>query len=543
MRPRLRSRPAAGTRAEHRRGPFQPRFCLEGARPLSGGARKLRRGGPPRARLCYRACQPWRAAQPAPALRRRARKLQRAVPSCPVMRTQWPGGPTRFPGSAGTTRPSPRMTGCCLSTPAAPRSGCGAADCSSCAGASATHWRPLLARSSLHRTDRDAGGAPELWPSFSGWTRHCPATTGRWFCRLMRREPWLGKANVFAARKQFADAFAAFHRALQVQADRARAHTGLAHLHLVEFRYDQAFVAYDNAFALEPDLPDAQGVRLHAKLHLCDWRDLAVSANVCSPPCGPARRRLRRFRSSGCRTYRGSTGLRPHRGRGRLSFRGAVDAATTRHGRGARPGGYLSPDMHDHPVGFLLAGVFEQHDRARFETFIVSYGPERDGPMRTRIKRGAEHFLDVRAQGDPRSPNGCVRFASTSPSMLRATPWRAAGHPRWRCRGRAGRLSGLSRHLAHRGSITSSPTASSFRRGRAAFQREGRLPAGIFQANDDRRPRPMSAVSREALGLPGHGLVLCSFNHSAKLTPEVFDIWMRLLKQIEGSVLWLLAAN
>ena len=64
-----------------------------------------------------------------------------------------------------------------------------------------------------------------------------------------------------------------------------------------------------------------------------------------------------------------------------------------------------------------------------------------------------------------------------------------------------------------------------------------------FQANDDRRPRPTSAVSREALGLPGHGLVLCNFNHSAKLTPEVFDIWMRLLKEIEGSVLWLLAAN
>ena len=357
---------------------------------------------------------------------------------------------------------------------------------------------------------------------------------------------WLGKANVFAARKQNADAFAAFHRALQVQADRARAHTGLGNLHLVEFRYDQAFVAYDNAFALEPDLPDAQGVRLHAKLHLCDWRDLAAerecllaavrSGAQAAPPLAVLGLSDLPADQLACARIAVAAGLPSVARPTRLQLGMAEERVRV---------AYLSPDMHDHPVGFLLAGVFEQHDRARFEMFIVSYGPERDGPMRTRIKRAAEHFLDVRAQGD-------AAIAERLRALRIDVAVDLAGHtvgarPGILAAGVAGVQVGYLGYPATSGApwldyILADRFVIPEGDERHFSEKVVCLPES-FQANDDRRPRPTSAVSREALGLPGHGLVLCNFNHSAKLTPEVFDIWMRLLKEIEGSVLWLLAAN
>jgi protein O-GlcNAc transferase len=64
-----------------------------------------------------------------------------------------------------------------------------------------------------------------------------------------------------------------------------------------------------------------------------------------------------------------------------------------------------------------------------------------------------------------------------------------------------------------------------------------------YQANDVARPAPGTTPSRQALGLPETGFVFCNFNNSYKITPNLFDIWMRLLKQIDGSVLWLLESS
>jgi predicted O-linked N-acetylglucosamine transferase (SPINDLY family) len=65
-----------------------------------------------------------------------------------------------------------------------------------------------------------------------------------------------------------------------------------------------------------------------------------------------------------------------------------------------------------------------------------------------------------------------------------------------------------------------------------------RLPH-TYQANDDKRVAAKTQ-SRSAYGLPEEAIVFCSFNGAFKLTPEVFDCWLRLLQAVERSVLWLL---
>jgi predicted O-linked N-acetylglucosamine transferase (SPINDLY family) len=69
-----------------------------------------------------------------------------------------------------------------------------------------------------------------------------------------------------------------------------------------------------------------------------------------------------------------------------------------------------------------------------------------------------------------------------------------------------------------------------------------RLPDS-FQANDHRRERPGTPPLRAGAGLPEAGFVFCSFNGQYKITPTVFDVWMRLLGRVPGSVLWLAVLN
>ena len=64
-----------------------------------------------------------------------------------------------------------------------------------------------------------------------------------------------------------------------------------------------------------------------------------------------------------------------------------------------------------------------------------------------------------------------------------------------------------------------------------------------YQVNDTKRSISDKAFTREGLGLPPTGFVFCCFNDNFKITPRVFDCWMRILKRVEGSVLWLLEDN
>jgi len=64
-----------------------------------------------------------------------------------------------------------------------------------------------------------------------------------------------------------------------------------------------------------------------------------------------------------------------------------------------------------------------------------------------------------------------------------------------------------------------------------------------YQVNDARRPRPEHGSTREDAGLPRDAFVFCCFNNTFKLAPRMFDVWMRILRDVDGSVLWLMEDN
>jgi predicted O-linked N-acetylglucosamine transferase (SPINDLY family) len=209
--------------------------------------------------------------------------------------------------------------------------------------------------------------------------------------------------------------------------------------------------------------------------------------------------------------------------------------------------GYLSADFREHPMAFLMAGVFEAHDRARFEVvgIDISARPVPDGALRQRLLGAFDEFVPAGALSDAALASairaqridilvdlmGLTRESRLPALLQRPAPVQVnyLGFP-----GTCGAAE-LDYIIGDRW-VTPAGREADF------AERIVRLPDS-FQANDARRPTPAPPASRAELGLPEEGFVFCCFNNSYKLLPRSFDIWMRLLAQVPGSVLWLLASH
>jgi protein O-GlcNAc transferase len=204
--------------------------------------------------------------------------------------------------------------------------------------------------------------------------------------------------------------------------------------------------------------------------------------------------------------------------------------------------GYFSGDLRDHATSYLLAGLLEAHDRSRFEIRAYSYGPDDHSPMRARLARTFDAFVDARELGDVQLAE---RIAADQVHILVDLD----GYTRRnRARVLQFRPAPLCAHyLGFPGTLGSPDVdyliadAYVIPSGAERFFREAvvRLP-GCYQANDDQRLIPDLTPTRHDAGLPDNAFVFCAFNRPYKITPDVFDVWTRILRSVPASVLWLL---
>lgn len=201
---------------------------------------------------------------------------------------------------------------------------------------------------------------------------------------------------------------------------------------------------------------------------------------------------------------------------------------------------YLSADYVQHPVMHVLAEVFELHDRDRFELWAYSYGrPEGDG-MRERLRAGFDAFHDVHARTDAEIARHLREHQiDIAVDLMGYTEGTRLGIFRHRPAPVAVNLIGYPGTLGLDdfdyivGDATLMPPGSE----RFYSEQLVRVP-GCYLPVDRRRPVAL-APPRQALGLPEGGFVFCAFSHPRKISPDVFAVWMRLLRQLPGSVLWL----
>lgn len=306
-------------------------------------------------------------------------------------------------------------------------------------------------------------------------------------------------------------------------------------------RYPAVVADCDDILKANPHFKYARGTRLYAKLHACDWRDRdsEIAAAITEQRSGyPVLQPLQAV----AMTTSGKDLLDSSRIWVKHQFAGSEQplwrGESYRHDRIRIA--YVSADFGDHPVMTLAAGVFENHDRTKFEITAISTGPNRGGPMRQRLQNAFDRFIDLSNHSGTEIAQtirnleidiavdlmGHTQGAPTSVFAQRGAPVQAAwlGFP-----GSSG-----APYIDY---IIADRTAIPDDQKDCYSEKIVWLPASCFP-NDSQRARPQT-TSRHDAGLPGSGVVFCNFGKSLKFAPDVFAVWMRLLLQIPDSVLWL----
>jgi protein O-GlcNAc transferase len=339
-------------------------------------------------------------------------------------------------------------------------------------------------------------------------------------------------------------ALAAFEQALTCQPDFPEACYNRGNAWRELGNLAEAIAAYRNALRLRPDYADAFSQLVYHHAQACAWDDYdadqerligMVRAGIRVPPFYLLPSTASASDQQTCaRHWIGP--ISPPRevvfGHGASIERQRIRL------------GYLSGDFHQHATAELTAELFETHDRDRFEVSAYSYGPDDKSPMRARLESAFDRFIDIRALSHREAAE---RIHADQIDILidlkgythRARPEIPAYHPSPVQVSYLGYPATMGADFIDYiivDSFVVPPIQQVF-----FSERLVHLP-GSYQVND--RKREVTRVaSRQACGLPPEALVLCCFNNSYKISPLFFDIWMRLLRAIPGSVLWLLEAN
>lgn len=307
-------------------------------------------------------------------------------------------------------------------------------------------------------------------------------------------------------------------------------------------RFDEALDSYTRALKINPDSDWLLGMWLHAKMHLCDWSNLDSRIADLAAKIRQARNVTPPFPVLPLIDYpplqrqAAETWVREKHPPSRLL---PPIAKRARHER-IRVG-YFSGDYRDHPVSLLTAEMFERHDRSRFEVNAFSFGPDTQDQMRKRMERAFDRFIDVRGKSD-------LDVAQLARNMQLDIAVDLAGFTEG-CRPNIFALRAAPLQVSYLGYLgtvgapymdylIANPTIIPLEHQRHYAEKIVYLPS--YQANDSTRVISDKRFSREELGLPRTGFVFCCFNASYKILPEIFNRWMRILRQVKDSVLFLL---
>ncbi|MES2711268.1 MAG: tetratricopeptide repeat protein, partial [Pseudomonadota bacterium] len=342
-----------------------------------------------------------------------------------------------------------------------------------------------------------------------------------------------------------AEAQASLQHLLVLQPDNAGARFLLAESRLFSDDFVGAIEAFSALLALEPDHPYALGGLLHAHQRGCLWDGLAEVATAAIAATAEDRLAAQPFYLMAATDDPAVhlAGARIWLGTENTETEALAAPAITGSGAGRVRLAYISPDFGDHPVSLLTVGLFEQHDRDRFEVTGVMIGPATQSPMAERVTRSFDHYINawetpdealvarLREAGTDIAIDlaGFTTHSRSRLFLLRAAPLQV-------------NFLGVSASMgvATHDYVVVDPFVAPAGAEPAFTEKLLRLPH-CYMPNDRTRAIAESCPPRAAQGLPEQGLVFAAFNAAFKITPEVFATWCRLLAATPGSVLWLAA--
>ncbi len=351
----------------------------------------------------------------------------------------------------------------------------------------------------------------------------------------------------------FVEAIAAYRQAMSLDPLQATPPYELAETLKMLGRFDEAIACYEQAIAIKPDHFSALGALIYVRQLTCAWDGIeALWAQSHREAIGVAGSGITPFsilsqpttpqEQLACAAAWAAQNLKAYAAsRSRLGF----DFASRPREGGRLRIGYLSWDYHQHATSYLIAELFELHDRDRFEIFAYSYGPDDGSEIRGRLRAASDHFVDLAASSHADAARAIYRdgidiLVDLKGYTMGARPQIMALRPapvqvNWL--GFPGSMGTDCIDYILADAFVIPPGADD-----GYSEKVVRLP-GCYQINDRHRKISEVVPGREAAGLPRDGVVFCCFNQANKILPDVFASWMRLLAAVPHSVLWLLQSN
>jgi len=369
------------------------------------------------------------------------------------------------------------------------------------------------------------------------------------FDMVLRLEPnnavaMNSRGNVLRDMKDYEAAVESYSRAIAVRPDYAEALINRGYTLWSLKKNDAGTADVERGLALEPDYPYGRGELLHMRMYNADWHDfdrrkaeleklVLAGARAVQPFNFQAVVEAPEIAQACSRNWMKDKypemASRPQDGAGRK-------------GRDKIRIGYVSGEFRLQATAILMAGLYERHDRTQFEIIALDAGYSDATPMRARLEKAFDRWIPITDLSDEDAAevirdakidilvnlNGYFGDARMGIFARRAAPIQVnyLGFP-------------ATLGAPYIDYIIADAVVIPENEQRFYDEQVVYLPDS-YQANDDRGRDMTAAPSRAEAGLPQNGFVFCNFNNAYKLTPSTFDSWMRILKQVDGSVLWLL---
>ena len=353
-------------------------------------------------------------------------------------------------------------------------------------------------------------------------------------------------ANSLRKLGETATAIQHYQQSLRLAPLDAECHNNLGNAYREQGRLDLAVASYAKAMQLDPELLHAKVHWIHQKQHMADWqgldaaidevrKTLALNANAQIPPFAflamPGTHDKEQLACA-------SLWAQQHYGHIQPLPAGQPSSPDQRIKLA-----YISSDFRKHPLAYLVTEVIAAHNREQFEVTLYSNAKDDHSTEREAFKAAADHWVNIHQMPDA-DVAAHMRNADidllvdltgyTQNSRCGVTAYRPARvHVNWL--GYPGSM-GLMNGKPLFDAIIVDQTLAQI----VLAEQPVLLPC--YQPNNAQRPIA-DAGTRAQHGLPEQGVVFCCLNQTFKITPDIFAVWMRILRQVPGSVLWLLQSN
>ena len=359
-------------------------------------------------------------------------------------------------------------------------------------------------------------------------------------------EAYFNRANVLRDLKELNKALESYDRAISLKPDYADAYfnRGIT-LHKLN-RLDKALTSFNRAIELKLDIDFLLSYSLYTKIQLCIWDDLSQRLNeitkkiinnekaalpfsmlvlVDEPEIQKKTNEI--YVKKECPTINVLPKIKRYPKHSKIRV------------------GYFSADFHDHATMHLMAELFECHDKKKFELIAFSFGPDKKDEWRQRVLLCFDQFVDVRLKSDQEISLLARKMEIDIAIDLKG--FTRDSRPNIFAEGSAPiQVSYLGYPCTMAADYIDYLIADSIlipEEKQQHYSEKIVYMPNSYQVNVSKRNISETSLMRHEFGLPNTGFVFCCFNNNYKITPTIFAGWMRILKAVENSVLWLIESN